>query len=241
MGNGLSQKENVHNGHRERVRQNVAKNGFSQLEDHRLLELLLFYCIPRGDTNEIAHSLLNEFGSLSGVVSASKNELSRIKGVGEAVALFLNSLGELNFRMMNEPVKKHKEFNTLDSLFELSRSLYYYEKVEKTYVLCFNERMKLIDKVLLSEGDFCSTEVNPRDLSHAVLSANAKFAVLVHNHPFSSEKPSVSDIDVTRSSAYLLRRIGVALFDHIIVGEDGSCYAMSSDRRWSYVLDRTIL
>ena len=86
-----SDEKNLHAGHRERVRENVINNGFSQLEDHRLLELLLFYSIPRGDTNEIAHTLLKEFGSLGGVISAPKEELIKICGVGENTAVFLAS------------------------------------------------------------------------------------------------------------------------------------------------------
>ena len=71
-------KKNVHEKHRKRVRENVLKNGFKQLGDHQLLELLLFYSIPRGDTNELAHKLLNEFGGLSGVIKASPEALTKV-------------------------------------------------------------------------------------------------------------------------------------------------------------------
>ncbi len=241
MNDNSPRKVNVHDGHRNRVRNNVLVNGYSQLEDHRLLELLLFYAVPRGDTNELAHILLDRFGSLSGVIGAPKEELMSVKGVGESTVVFLNSLSELTLRVSSQSVKKRRTYRTPEALTELARSLYFNETTEKPYVLCFDSGMRLLCKKLLDNGNSDSSEIKQRVITQAVITSDASFAVLVHNHPFSSSEPSYADIETTRTTAVLLRKIGVALCDHIIVGCDGECSVFSLVEDLSYVLDKTIL
>ena len=106
-------KKNIHAGHRERVRENVLKNGFEQLEDHRLLELLLFYSIPREDTNEIAHRLLNEFGSFTEIVKATPKKLSEVQGVGKNSAIQIAAIGELYKRVIEEGAVKRTPYKTI--------------------------------------------------------------------------------------------------------------------------------
>lgn len=231
-----SDEKNLHAGHRERVRENVINNGFSQLEDHRLLELLLFYSIPRGDTNEIAHTLLKEFGSLGGVISAPKEELVKICGVGENTAVFLASLSELLKRVSNGSVTKKRYYTGPGSLFEPAKALFVNDSSEKIYIMCFDKAMRLLRTFFISEGDFCSVDTNIRKITESVFFSNAAFVAIVHNHPFGEAVPSLSDIDATRSIAVILRRFGVALCDHIIVGENGSCYSFAEDKEYSKLL-----
>ena len=73
----------VHEGHRERLRQRFLAEGLDQFTDVQVLEILLFYCIARKDTNPIAHALLDHFGSLSQVLEAPMEELCKVEGIGE--------------------------------------------------------------------------------------------------------------------------------------------------------------
>ena len=93
--------KNIHSGHRKRVKANVIKNGFSQLEEHKLLELMLFYSIPREDTNELAHELINHFGSFEDVFKANVDQLKRVDGVGENTAVMIAAIGEINVHARN--------------------------------------------------------------------------------------------------------------------------------------------
>ena len=73
----------LHDGHRQRSKRRYLALGAEGMEDHQLLELLLFYAIPRQDTNETAHRLIQRFGSLQGVLHAAPEELTSVEGVGE--------------------------------------------------------------------------------------------------------------------------------------------------------------
>lgn len=212
-------KKNVHAGHRERVRENVLKNGFEQLEDHRLLELLLFYSIPREDTNELAHRLLNEFDSLAGVVKASPKQLERVIGVGRNTAVMLSGMGELCVRVLKEGnIKKTPYLNNAE-LISLVKSHYISESKERFLVVCFDSgfRLKLVEFV--SEGDSVKVDFDIKKLVSIILDCDASYVVIAHNHPDGDSFPSGADIDVTASISVMLRRIKVALFDHIILGE----------------------
>lgn len=83
----------MHIGHRERMRSKFAKSlNFSSFEEHEILEMLLFYCYPRGDTNQTAHKLINRFGSLSGVLEASYEELTESRIIVKTLLFHLNFL-----------------------------------------------------------------------------------------------------------------------------------------------------
>ena len=83
----------LHDGHRARKKEQFRRQGLDGFADHEVLELLLYYAIPRKDTNEIAHRLLQKFGSLQNVFSAPLEELAKVDGVGESAALFLTLVG----------------------------------------------------------------------------------------------------------------------------------------------------
>lgn len=221
---------NVHSGHRKRVKANVVENGFSQLEDHRLLELLLFYSIPQADTNGLAHELLNEFGSLKEVFSADINRLMKVNGVGENTAILLSAMGETYIRLIKSSSKKKNAFyKSVESYKELAKSVLIGEKNEKVVVFCFDSLHRLKKSVVVSEGTENSSYIDVRKAVQAAMDANAVKVVIAHNHPASTCSPSANDIDSTRSICVLFRKLNMVLCDHIIIGEDGEAYSMYSD------------
>lgn len=232
MGSKNSADKNLHAGHRNRVRQNVLKNGFSQLEEHQLLELLLFYSIPRNDTNALAHKLLDEFGSLGEVFSADINMLRKVEGVGENTALMLSAIGEGHLRA-NKKVVKKRVFKTTDSVKELAVAALENEKIEKAVLFCFSKDYRLKRQVVICEGDEFSTSLETRKIVSNIMDSGSSFAVIAHNHPIGSNLPSGSDIDSTRAISVLLRNMGYLLADHVIVDSDGVAYSMHSDPRFS--------
>jgi DNA repair protein RadC len=212
--------KSVHAGHRERVRENVLKNGFEQLEDHRLLELLLFYSIPREDTNELAHRLLDKFGSLAGVIKASTKELKKVSGVGDNTAVMLSSMGELCVRVLKEGNIKKTPYIKNQELINLVKSYFISESKERFLVVCLDSgfRLKLIE--FISEGDSIRVDFDLKKLVSKVLECDASIVVIAHNHPDGNPFPSGADADVTGSISVMLRKINISLYDHIIIGDN---------------------
>ena len=225
--------KNIHSGHRKRVKANVIKNGFSQLEEHKLLELVLFYSIPREDTNELAHKLINHFGSFEEVFKADVDQLKRVDGVGDNTAVMIAAMGETFGRISKAKPPKKRVYKTAEDLKELAVSLLQGEKNEKVYLICFDAKKILKRYTVISEGDEVSSEINMKEVIKNLVDSDSSIAVLAHNHPTSSAEPSAFDIDSTRMVCVTLRKIGYALADHIIVGENGAAYSMHLDPRFS--------
>lgn len=221
--------KNIHSGHRKRVKANVCKNGFSQLEDHKLLELLLFYAIPQADTNELAHTLLREFGSFDELIKADIERLKRVNGVGENTAVLISAMGEVFYRASKSKGCKKQLFKSAEDYIALAASYLSAEKVEKVVLFCFDSVGRLKKTTELSSGDEASAFIDVRKALKAMMDCDAKKAVLAHNHPLNSCEPSVNDIDSTRSVCVMFRKLGFVLVDHIIVGEDNKAYSMYSD------------
>lgn len=231
---GTSSNKNLHAGHRARVKENVLKNGFTQLEDHRLLELLLFYSIPREDTNEIAHRLLDRFGSFTAIIKSTPQELMKVSGVGENTAILLSSLFELYQRVSKEVVLKKRPYSS-EEIVELAAAHFLNEENEKILLLCFDNNKKLIFNDFISSGDSEKVEFDIKKIVGRVIDCNAPIVVIAHNHPgFDKASPSGFDISTTIELATVLRKLGVILIDHIIVANNEK-YSMRSDEKYKNI------
>ncbi|MGN0526877.1 MAG: RadC family protein [Acutalibacteraceae bacterium] len=220
---------NLHAGHRKRVKENVCKNGFSQLEEHRLLELILFYSIPREDTNVLAHKLINHFGSFENIFSADIDSLKNVEGVGENTAVLIASVGEVYKRLNSEKLHKKSNYKNTKDLKKLAYSLVANEEKEAAYIICFDGFMRLKKYSLVGGGDETTSSVDIKKVVQAVVGCDCSKAVLVHNHPVGDAKPSLADIETTRSLCVKLRSVGYCLSDHIIIGSNGGIYSMFED------------
>lgn len=232
-------KKNIHAGHRERVRENVLKNGFEQLEDHRLLELLLFYSIPREDTNEIAHRLLNEFGSFTEIIKATPKKLTEVQGVGKNSAIQLTAIGELFKRVIEEGVVKRTPYRTIEELVALVRSQYLNEKNEKMLFMCFDSAMRLKKIESFTEGDSVRTSTELKTALSKILENDPFFVIMAHNHPEGPALPSNADVTSTSTVSTTLRTLGINLADHIIINRT-AYFSMRNDSRYKNLFDTEI-
>ena len=226
-------KVSIHSGHRQRVKDNVCNNGFSQLEDHKLLELLLFYSRPQADTNELAHRLLNEFGSFEEILDADISRLCRVDGVGKNTAIMLNTIGEMFYRTKKEKIRKKSKYTKTEDYINLAINELSDKKNETVYIFCFDSVGQLKSTVKLSSGDEVSAYVDVKKAVQAMMDSGAKKAVIAHNHPEGTNEPSASDLDSTRNLAVMFRKLGFLLIDHIIVDKDNTTYSMYSDPRFT--------
>ncbi len=207
----------MHEGHRNRMRERFMENGLNDFAPHEVLELLLFYCIPRANTNPIAHDLINTFGSLHGVLEAGPDKLSQVKGVGESTAVFLSMIPQVAKRyqdslLAQRPVIK----NRLDAE-QYCRSLFIGLQAEHFYLVGLDTGMRVIGKSLIAKGSLSEVPAYPRQVAEAALALNAKSAIICHNHPGGSPQPSDNDLFITGKLAALLSDIDITLLDHLIV------------------------
>lgn len=210
----------VHDGHREKMKQRYRTGGLESFADHEVLELLLFFAIPRRDTNSLGHQLINRFGSLSGVLTASAEELEQVEGVGANAAMLMSLFADTNKRLRLEPEGKEWILNSVDTagtyLLELYRGIH----TEVAYQLCLDRKGKLIATRRLAEGNFGSANVDVRILLSNALNTGACGIILAHNHPSGIAIPSREDILSTEKMHIALATVGVTLIDHLVVAED---------------------
>ncbi|MDR0858391.1 MAG: hypothetical protein LBN97_05135 [Oscillospiraceae bacterium] len=209
----------LHSGHRSRVKQKFIEYGLDNFSEHEVLELLLFFTIPQGDTNEIAHRLINHFGSLTSVFEASANALTTVKGVGNSSALLLKLTlavaGRYEIEKTNMAVKSR-----ILSSDEAGRFLLPYfvtAAKEETYLLLLTAVGKVISCRKIFEGNPAATDLNTYNILHRAIEGNAVGVVLAHNHPSGVAIPGKQDIAATAMVNTALKIVGIKLIDHIII------------------------
>ena len=218
----------VHDGHRERLKARYLEHGLDNFNDINALELLLFYAIPRCDTNTIAHELLDRFGSLSAVLEANIEELQEVSGIGANASLLLSLIPQVSRRYLMDKRKPLKRIDSAAAAGAYFLPLFTYERDEILYMLCLDSKKCIICCITIARGVVNSVEANVRKMTELALRNKAASVIISHNHPRGSVKPSREDDFVTENLARALRAVGIELDDHIIVcGDSFSSYKES--------------
>ncbi len=217
--------KNAHAGHRDRLRETYLQGGFESLSDVNRLELLLFYAIPRKDTNPIAHALLREFGSLSAVLDATMEQLMRVEGITKNAAILIQLMGQLYAAAELERTQQRTKgiLNTTTKCAEYLLPRFFGLKREVVYVLCLDAKCKAIACRKLGEGSVNVAEVSTRRIVELALQFNASSIVLAHNHPLGTCNPSAEDKTTTMRIWKALDAVSVQLVDHIIISGNEFC------------------
>ena len=208
-----------HAKHRERMRTRFLEHGLDNFADHEVLELLLFYAVPRGDVNPLAHRLLDEFGSLANVLEAETPDLCRVEGMGEKTAAFLHLLPPM-FRRYQTSKIQGTIYDSTDKVAEYLVKYYIGRPREQLSAVLLDNQCRLIRICDIAEGSATAVKINMRKLLQCVLQYNAADVVLAHNHPRGMCSPSQADIVQTSTIREMLKNIDVRLVDHIIIAEE---------------------
>lgn len=222
----------VHDGHRQRMRERFFHEGMDHFSDYEVLEVLLYYAIPRKDTNLIAHGLIDHFGSLAQVLDASVEELEQVSGISRNAAVLIKLVVGMG-RMYG--VKRAEENKVLKTIKECGDYLkpYFFGRVNETvFLLCLDAKCKVISCRKVGEGSVNSANVPIRRIVEMALGANATSVVLAHNHPSGIALPSAEDVVTTHRVAAALRTVDVILVDHIVVAEDDFVSMVHSGHRF---------
>ena len=210
----------VHEGHRERMKKRLLEQGLDVFDDHNVLELLLFYSLPRKDTNPLAHELLSAFGSLAKIFEAPVEELYKVNGIGESTVTLLKLIPEVSRRYVMD---KNSFDDILDSTKKAGEYLaarYMYERDEVVYVICLDSKCKVICCKELFRGVANSATISVRKIAELALAKNATSVIISHNHTSGIALQSMEDEITTKQIKTALSSMGITLIDHIIVADD---------------------
>jgi DNA repair protein RadC len=209
--------EKLHTGHRQRVKNRFLEEGLDGFAEHQVLELLLFYCIPMKDTNELAHNLIHEFGSLAGLFEASPEEISARCKISSNAAILLSLIPSLARRYFKGKWGEKPLLNSSSKAGEYAVSLFVGRTYEAFYLLCLDAQNRVNYASLVHEGTINEAPVYPRLIVETALRHQASTVILAHNHPGGTLRPSGADKEVTERIAVALGAISIQVADHIIV------------------------
>jgi len=210
-----------HKGHRDRLRKRYLRHSLDTLPDDQALELLLFYALPRKDTNPLARTLLQHFGSLPAVLEASVEELTAVEGIGEQTAILISMLLPFSRRYLVARNEPGAVLTTTQACGEYLVPYFFGAKNEMLYVLCLDGRGKVLSCRKIQEGTFSSVSYTARKIAEVAMNCNACSIILAHNHTSGRIDPSLNDLDATARLQSELLPLEIRLADHIIVsGEE---------------------
>lgn len=210
----------IHDGHRQRLKNRFRKEGLDNFDELYVLELLLFYCVPRRDTNPLAHKLLDAFGSLNGVLNASCEELEKVGGINESISTFLSLITQVGRYYQVKQSEPGQILNTIDQCGNYLVPYFYGREVETVFLLCLDAKCKVICCKKVGEGSVNSANIPVRRIVEMALAVNASTVVLAHNHPSGLAIPSADDVQTTHRVAKALEAVELILADHIVVSKD---------------------
>lgn len=205
-----------HAGHRERMKAEFLARGLEGWPDHRVLELLLFYTIPQGDVNDLAHELVERFGSLAGVLDASVEELKKVKGVGDHTAVFLRMLPAVLGRYQGARTRLSAIINSPEEAYAWLEPYFFGARNEMVYVLCLDGKRQVLGVRKVAEGSIEMAEVNTRRIAEEAIGLRAAQIYVAHNHVSNLAIPSQADWLTTDTLRGALRPIGIELIDHLV-------------------------
>jgi DNA repair protein RadC len=212
--------ESYTDGHRERLRARFVGTGGAGVADYELLELALTFAIPRKDVKPIAKDLLRRFGSLSGVMTATPEQLIAVDGLGPSSVAFMQVVQQLALRVRREKVVGQPVLTGRLELLDYLYTRFAGCTREEFHVLYLDAKMKLVADEVQFTGTLHEVAVSPRDILKRALELNASGIVVAHNHPSGSPEPSGPDMLFTEQLVKAGAVMGVDVHDHVIVGAE---------------------
>ena len=209
-----------HDGHRKRLKARFIKSGLDDFEPHNVLELVLFYGVPRKDTNPIAHRLINRFGSLSAVLDAKPEELMKVDGITENTAVLISMLPAIARKYLEDKVEVVNSVEGFSDVGAYLMPKFVGRTVETLMLASLDNKNRIISCTIVAEGENDKANVSKRKVMEEAMRVGATRVILAHNHPRGFAMPSNEDIFLTEEIYSLLKSVGIDLVDHLIFAED---------------------
>ncbi len=205
-------------GHRERMRDRLLERGPDGIADYELIEMLLFFAQPKGDTKPTAKRLINRFGSFGNVLAAPARVLEEVPGVGRHSVAALKLVHAAAVRLARSEVMDRPVLSNWDALMDYLNTILAREGIEQFRVLFLDNKNRLIADEAQARGTVNHTPVYPREVVKRALELHSAAIILTHNHPSGDPTPSRDDIVMTQQIIEAARVLSITVHDHVIVG-----------------------
>lgn len=215
----MDKQKNTHEGHRTRLLQRYLNSGVLSLNEHEMLELLLHFAIPYRDTKQQAKTLIAHFGGIENVFEATAAEIesAKISHITKRAAALITLFRDIQNYIAETDRKEQSQIRNPDEAGRYVLSVFEEYSIEKFYLICLNQKGKILCKELISEGTGSSVEIIMSRIVGSVITHKATQVLLVHNHPSGMKNPSLEDVVQTQYIAKRLGEMEVSVADHIIV------------------------
>jgi DNA repair protein RadC len=207
-------------GHRARLRRRLLEAGPAGFHDYELVEYLLTLTIPRVDTKPVAKRLLNDFGGIGPLLSASAGTLKR-EGLSDATIAALKIAEAAALRLLEARVESQPVLSSWDALGDYLHAAMAHRRTEEVRILFLNAKNMLLANEALWQGSVDEASVHVREVIARAIALGATALIIVHNHPSGDPTPSSQDIRLTRDLVEAGRHMRVTVHDHVIVGAQG--------------------
>jgi len=212
--------KNIHNGRRSRIKSKFLKYGIESFEPHEILELLLYYAIPRKDTNIIAHRLLEKFGSFSKVFEASEKSLLEIKDIGQQAVILIKIIPGITGKYLEDKYSMKGKIIDIKMAGEIFLPKFAEKNEENLALMLLDVKNKVLFCDIINKGSLNSVEICIKKIIELAVNYNSRYAVISHNHPNGNFLPSKSDLNITIELKEALKLVNVNLIDHVIVSDN---------------------
>ncbi len=226
----VGDKENIHEGHRQRLLNLVISSGIDNVSEIQALEFTLSYIYPRGDTNPLAHRLLNKFGTYADVLDADVNDLQTVLGVGERAAKLITQLPELFHYYTCSRLKEKALLNSKAAMFDFCELILRLSRVEELYIVALDANMRLKGYRRLAKGAINMVGIKQNEIKKFLNTYTPSYVFLMHNHPGGYCLPSKQDKTANQNLSQMFMFLGVNFIDHFIIGSDGIA-SIGEDRK----------
>ncbi len=223
----MATKENIHAGHRQRLRKTIDRNGVYEVDDLHFLEYLLTFVISRADTNKLAHTLLKTFGSIDAIFESDVDSLLQIDGVGIKTARFLKYMSVSAYVYNNAKIKEKQKIITIAQLIDYFNTIIPPSKDEQMVVVILNKNFTVKCFKIIKGNAHNLISVNPHEITDFLIQNKAVFCAIAHTHPNHSAFPSLDDITTFTSFNSTLKALAVTLLENVIIG-DGDYYSLKN-------------
>ena len=217
----MSLSTDLHSKHRKRFKQRYLHTKSQGFTNHELMELLLFYSIPRKNTNEVAHLLIEKFGSINGIAEASIEELKTVPGIGDNSAVLISLIMEFAKNYAETVKSEPKRLDSMTAIVEYAKNQTFGAVKELVYCVCMDDGFNVVGNNLIAVGNLNESRPAIRSVIELCVLRRATTVAIIHNHPNGGVDPSQADIDFTTMLERELDVIGVKLVEHIIVDSKG--------------------